>query len=36
MKEEIPENIVEAMRGVARGERGWVSRKIAAQLTEWM
>ncbi len=36
MKEEIPENIVEAVRGVARGERGWVSRKIAAQLTEWM
>ena len=36
MKEEIPENIVEAVRGGARGERGWVSRKIAAQLTEWM
>ena len=36
MKEEIPEYIVEAVRGVARGERGWVSRKIAAQLTEWM
>lgn len=36
MKEEIPENIVEAIRGVARGERGWLSRKIAAQMTEWM
>ena len=36
MKEEIPEYIVEAVRGVARGERGWVSRKIAAQMTEWM
>jgi len=36
MKEEIPENIVEAIRGVARGERGWLSRKIAAQMTQWM
>lgn len=36
MKEEIPDNIIEAIRGVARGERGWVSRKIAAQMTEWM
>ena len=36
MKDEIPDNIVEAIRGVARGERGWVSRKIAAQMTEWM
>ncbi|HWQ83439.1 MAG TPA: response regulator transcription factor [Anaerolineales bacterium] len=36
MKEEIPEFIVDAIRGVARGERGWLSRKIAAQMTEWM
>lgn len=36
MKEEIPDYIIEAIRGVARGERGWVSRKIAAQMTEWM
>lgn len=36
MKEEIPENIIEAVRGVARGERGWVSRKIAAQMADWM
>ncbi len=29
-KEEVPETIVEAVRGVARGEKGWVSRRVAA------
>jgi len=35
LKEEIPETIVEAIRGVARGERGWVSRQVAAQMATW-
>jgi DNA-binding NarL/FixJ family response regulator len=36
VKEEVPEAIIEAVRGVARGEQGWVSRRIAAQLSNWM
>jgi two-component system response regulator DegU len=35
-KEEVPEAIIEAVRGVARGEQGWVSRKIAAKMTAWI
>ncbi len=35
IKEEIPQTIVEAVRGVARGEQGWVSRQIAAQMAGW-
>ncbi len=35
LKEEIPATIVEAIRGVARGERGWVSRQVAAQMATW-
>jgi DNA-binding NarL/FixJ family response regulator len=34
-KEEVPEMIVEAVRGVARGEQGWVSRKVAAVMSTW-
>lgn len=34
LKEEVPEAIVEAVRGVARGETGWVSRKVAAKLSQ--
>jgi DNA-binding NarL/FixJ family response regulator len=36
LKEEVPEQIVEAVRGVAQGESGWVSRKVAAMLSEIM
>jgi DNA-binding NarL/FixJ family response regulator len=36
VKDEVPEYIVEAIRGVARGERGWVSRQVAAHLSAWM
>ena len=36
MKEEAPEVIVEAVRGVAQGQQGWVSRRIAAQILTWM
>lgn len=34
LKEEVPEQIVEAVRGVAHGEQGWVSRKVAAMLSD--
>ena len=34
-KEEIPQTIVDAVRGVARGEKGWLSRKVAAILSSW-
>ncbi len=31
-KDEAPEKIIEAIRGVAAGEQGWMSRKVAARL----
>lgn len=34
-KEEVPETIIDAVRGVARGEQGWVSRKVAAVMSTW-
>lgn len=34
-KGELPQTIIEAVRGVARGEQGWVSRPIAAQIAAW-
>lgn len=36
MKEEAPEVILEAVRGVAQGQQGWISRGIAAQISGWM
>jgi DNA-binding NarL/FixJ family response regulator len=36
IKEEVPAILTEAIRGVARGEQGWVSRSVAVQLTAWM
>lgn len=36
VKEEVPESILDALRGVARGEEGWVSRRVAAKLNSWM
>lgn len=36
VKDEVPEAIVEAVRGVARGEKGWVSRRVAAQISAWI
>jgi DNA-binding NarL/FixJ family response regulator len=36
MKEEAPDAIVDAVRGVAHGEHGWVSRRIAAQMASWV
>jgi DNA-binding NarL/FixJ family response regulator len=36
MKEEAPEVILDAIRGVAQGQQGWISRGIAAQISTWM
>lgn len=36
VKDEAPEMILDAVRGVARGEKGWVSRRISAQITSWV
>lgn len=36
VKEEAPETIIDAVRGVARGEQGWVSRRITAQMVSWI
>ena len=36
VKDEVPEFIVEAIRGVAAGEQGWLSRSVAAKLSEQM
>ncbi len=35
LKDEAPEILIEAIRGVARGEQGWVSRRVAAQIAAW-
>jgi DNA-binding NarL/FixJ family response regulator len=36
IKDEAEAMIVDAIRGVARGERGWFSRKISAKLPFWV
>lgn len=36
IKDEAMETIVDAVRGAARGETGWLSRRIAALVTTWM
>jgi DNA-binding NarL/FixJ family response regulator len=33
-KDEVPELLLPAVRGVARGERGWFSRRAASQVNE--
>jgi DNA-binding NarL/FixJ family response regulator len=35
-KDEAPELIVDAVRGVAQGEHGWMSRRVSAQVSAWM
>jgi DNA-binding NarL/FixJ family response regulator len=35
-KEEAPDTIIDAIRGVSQGEQGWVSRRVAAQMSSWM
>lgn len=34
-KEEAPNMIIDAVRGVARGEQGWLSRRAVATMTAW-
>lgn len=36
IKDEAPDSIVDAVHGVALGEHGWLSRKVAAQVSAWM
>lgn len=36
VKEEAPTNILEAVRGVARGEQGWLSRQVLVQIATSM
>jgi DNA-binding NarL/FixJ family response regulator len=33
-KEEVPEILVKAIRGIARGEEGWVSKRVAKELSK--
>jgi DNA-binding NarL/FixJ family response regulator len=35
VKDEVPQTIVEAVRGVAQGQQGWISRKVAAVISAW-
>jgi len=34
LKDEVPKLIVDAIRGVARGEQGWLSRSVASHLSQ--
>lgn len=36
IKDEVIDIIVDAVRGVARGEKGWVSRRVAARLSQML
>lgn len=36
IKDEVPDVIVDAVRGIARGEKGWVSRKVAERLSQML
>jgi DNA-binding NarL/FixJ family response regulator len=36
IKEEAPQALVEAVRGVSQGKKGWLSQRVAAQVTTWM
>ncbi len=35
LKGESPQTIIEAIRGVARGEQGWVNRQLSQQIPVW-
>ncbi len=35
IKEEAADTIVEAIQGIARGEQGWLSRRVATQVSQW-
>lgn len=34
-KDEVPNKLVKAVRGVARGEQGWVSKDVARRIESW-
>lgn len=34
-KEEVPEILVTAVRGIAHGNKGWVSQRVASQIASW-
>jgi DNA-binding NarL/FixJ family response regulator len=36
VKEEVPDAVLRAVRGIAAGQRGWVSRRVAALLGLWL
>lgn len=36
IKDEAQEIIVDAVRGIAQGEQGWLSRSVAAQMISWV
>ncbi|RPI87976.1 MAG: DNA-binding response regulator [Chloroflexi bacterium] len=36
VKDEIPETLIKAIRSIAKGQRGWVSPRVAALLGIWM
>jgi two-component system response regulator DegU len=36
IKDEAPDIIVDAVLGVARGEQGWLSRKVSMRISNWM
>ena len=35
LKGESPQTIIEAIRGVARGEQGWINRQLSRQISAW-
>jgi DNA-binding NarL/FixJ family response regulator len=35
LKEEAPERIIDAVRGVGRGEGIWISQRVAAKMSTW-
>lgn len=36
VKEEAPEVLIDAVRGIAQGQQGWISRSIAAHMVSWV
>ncbi len=36
LKDEAPQAILDAVRGIAQGQEGWVSRGVAAQMAGWL
>jgi two-component system response regulator DegU len=34
-KEEVPDILISAVRGIAHGKKGWVSQRVASQIASW-